>query len=49
MLTLLYAVLAVIEVRLMLTYIRAGADPATRDPDDDADADDTDRPLAFAY
>jgi cytochrome d ubiquinol oxidase subunit I len=49
-LTLLYGVLAVIEVRLMLTYIRAGADPApaARD-DDDPDSDNFDRPLAFAY
>ena len=46
-LTLLYGVLAVVEVRLMLTYIRAGAEPAPVTPDDD-DLD-TDRPLAFAY
>ena len=45
-LTLLYAVLAVIEVRLMLTYIRKGADeiePPTRH------RPGADRPLAFAY
>ena len=49
-LTLLYGVLAVVEVRLMLTYIRAGADPALATPDDDdLDTDSTDRPLAFAY
>jgi cytochrome bd ubiquinol oxidase subunit I len=45
-LTLLYGALAVIEVRLMLVYIRRGADkvepPKTGDPD-------ADRPLAFAY
>jgi cytochrome d ubiquinol oxidase subunit I len=46
-LTLLYAVLMVIEVRLMLTYVRRGAEPF-HDPHDDAD-DDLDRPLAFAY
>ena len=47
-LTLLYLGLAIVEVRLMLTYIRAGADelppPA---PDDDPEG--TDRPMAFAY
>ncbi|MCW2797959.1 cytochrome ubiquinol oxidase subunit I [Nocardioides sp.] len=51
-LTLLYAVLAVIEVRLMLTYIRKGAEPAVDllplGPPD-GDDDDVDRPLAFAY
>ncbi len=47
-LVLLYAVLMVIEVRLMLTYIHRGADPFVepRDPDAPLDAD---RPLAFAY
>jgi cytochrome bd ubiquinol oxidase subunit I len=44
-LTLLYGVLAVVEVRLLLTYIRKGADPLP-EPDDRADDD---RPLAFAY
>jgi cytochrome d ubiquinol oxidase subunit I len=46
-LTLLYGVLAVIEVRLMLTYIHRGADelPAPVDPT----SEDEDRPLAFAY
>ena len=47
-LTGIYAVLAVIEVRLMLTFIRRGADPVPDaglpSPDDEAD-----RPLAFAY
>jgi cytochrome d ubiquinol oxidase subunit I len=48
-LTLLYGALAVIEVKLMLTYIRRGADPAPdRDPDADVGGDD-DRPMAFAY
>ena len=46
-LTLLYAALMVIEVRLMLTYVRRGPEPFT-DPHDDA-GDDHDRPLAFAY
>jgi len=46
-LTLLYAALMVIEVRLMLTYVRRGVEPFT-DPHDDA-GDDHDRPLAFAY
>ena len=47
-LTLLYGVLAVIEVRLLLTYIRRGADPV--DPDVDPSAPHTDdRPLAVAY
>jgi cytochrome d ubiquinol oxidase subunit I len=44
-LTLLYGVLAVVEIKLMLTYIRRGADelpPAV-------DRSDEDRPLAFAY
>jgi len=49
-LTLVYGVLAVVEVRLLLTYIRKGADPVTDDdlPKVRTDADD-DRPLAFAY
>lgn len=45
-LTLLYGVLAVIEIRLLLTYIRRGADPVQPPPTDDTDAD---KPLAFAY
>ncbi len=45
--TLVYAVLAVIEVRLFLTYVRRGADPF-EDPRDHADADE-DAPLQFAY
>jgi cytochrome d ubiquinol oxidase subunit I len=44
--TLLYAVLAVIEVRLLLNAIKAGL-PAEPPPTDESD--DTDRPLAFAY
>jgi cytochrome bd ubiquinol oxidase subunit I len=46
LLTLLYAVLAVIEVKLLLTTIKAGL-PEDAPPADDAD--DVDRPLAFAY
>jgi len=45
--TLVYAVLAVIEVGLLLAAIRAGLPP---DPEPvDHDSDDSDRPLAFAY
>jgi cytochrome d ubiquinol oxidase subunit I len=44
-LTLLYGVLAVIEVGLFVRYARAGA-PELQPPDED---DDADRPLAFAY
>ncbi len=46
-LTLLYAALAVVEVRLMLTYVRRGAE--TLPPPPDEHDDDADRPLAFAY
>jgi len=45
-LTLLYGALAVIEVRLMLIYIRRGAEKV--EPPTTGDSD-TDRPLAFAY
>lgn len=45
-LTLLYAVLAVIEVGLMWRYIKIGA-PAYEEPPDHRS--DRDRPLAFAY
>jgi cytochrome d ubiquinol oxidase subunit I len=45
-LTLLYGVLAVIEVGLFLRYARAGAPEIEASPDDD---DESDRPLAFAY
>ncbi|MCX6394911.1 MAG: cytochrome ubiquinol oxidase subunit I [Propionibacteriales bacterium] len=46
-LTLVYAVLAVVEVGLILKYVKAGAapDPVTPDHTDDH----PDRPLAFAY
>jgi cytochrome d ubiquinol oxidase subunit I len=48
-LTLLYGVLAVVEVRLMLTYIARGADPLPVEPSDDSGTNDPDKPLAFAY
>jgi len=43
-LTLLYGVLAVVEVGLFVRYARAGA-PEIPQPTDESD----DRPLAFAY
>lgn len=46
-LTAVYGVLAVVEVKLLLTYIRRGADTLPEPPD--AVDDDGDRPLAFAY
>ncbi len=46
-LTLVYAVLAVVEVGLVLKYVRAGAGPAD-EPEPEVH-DDGDRPLAFAY
>ena len=48
MLTLLYGVLAVVEVRLMLTYIRRGRRPGPEPPSSDAAPART-SPLAFAY
>ena len=45
--TLVYLVLAVIEVKLFLTYVRRGAEPF-EDPVDHADEDE-DAPLQFAY
>lgn len=52
--TLLYAALAVIEVRLLVKYVKAGPpeltaadlDPPTRIGGHDRDAD---RPMAFSY
>jgi cytochrome d ubiquinol oxidase subunit I len=41
--TLLYGALAVVEVKLMFSSIRAGLDPAPVEPDD------SDKPLSFAY
>jgi cytochrome bd ubiquinol oxidase subunit I len=46
-LTLVYGVLGVVEVKLLLTYIARGADPLP--VDDGTDPTDRDRPLAFAY
>ena len=49
-LTLLYGVLAVVEVRLLFTYIARGADELPAPPADPDDPDaGADRPLAFAY
>ena len=45
-LTALYGVLAIVEVKLMLTYIHRGADEI---PVPTEQSDDEDRPLAFAY
>jgi cytochrome bd ubiquinol oxidase subunit I len=47
-LTLVYGVLAVVEVRLLLTYIRKGADPYVPDDRPPTERGD-DQPLAFAY
>ena len=46
--TLVYAVLAVIEVKLFLTYVRRGADPF-EDPVEPRGQADEDAPLEFAY
>jgi cytochrome d ubiquinol oxidase subunit I len=50
-LTLLYGVLAVIEVGLILRFVKRGADPFEEPPDPTlrGSDDDQDRPLAFAY
>jgi cytochrome d ubiquinol oxidase subunit I len=49
-LTLLYGFLAYVEVRLLLTYIRRGADPVVDTGSDVGDPGEPhDRPLAFAY
>ncbi|GAB3050996.1 cytochrome ubiquinol oxidase subunit I [Intrasporangium mesophilum] len=45
--TLLYGALAVVEVKLFLTYVRKGAEPFEK-PQDPADRDE-DAPLVFAY
>ena len=47
-LTALYAVLGVVEVGLLLKYIRAGADPFVEPPDPRL-GEQSDEPLAFAY
>jgi cytochrome d ubiquinol oxidase subunit I len=49
-LTLLYGVLAFIEVRLLLTYIKRGAKPIDPDADDlPSGPTSDDAPLAHAY
>ncbi len=48
-LTLLYAVLAIVEIGLLATYIRKGADPFETPPDVPIGGSDDDAPLAFAY
>ncbi|GAA1166028.1 cytochrome ubiquinol oxidase subunit I [Nocardioides aquiterrae] len=50
-LTLLYAVLAVIELGLIVRFVKRGADPFVEPPDPTlrGSDDDQDRPLAFAY
>jgi cytochrome d ubiquinol oxidase subunit I len=47
--TLIYAALAVVEVKLLLRYAKAGVPDLTPDPDIDDTHDDAERPLAFAY
>ncbi|MFE0592964.1 cytochrome ubiquinol oxidase subunit I [Micromonospora echinospora] len=47
--TIVYATLAVIEVRLLIRYARNGLPDVTEHPPPDDDTDDADRPLAFAY
>ncbi|HEX7743819.1 MAG TPA: cytochrome ubiquinol oxidase subunit I [Micromonosporaceae bacterium] len=46
--TLVYATLAVIEVRLLIRYAKAGV-PDLTPPSPEPDREDADRPLAFAY
>ena len=48
-LTLLYAVLAVIEVKLLVTYVKKGAEPFEEPPLVKVGGSDDDRPLTFAY
>ncbi|MGC4892814.1 cytochrome ubiquinol oxidase subunit I [Micromonospora sp. DT31] len=47
--TVIYAVLAVVEFKLLVRYARAGVPDLTPETDDDTDDDDAERPLAFAY
>ncbi|WP_422769531.1 cytochrome ubiquinol oxidase subunit I [Plantactinospora sp. WMMC1484] len=47
--TLIYATLAVVEVRLLLRYARAGLPDTTPAPEPEPGTDDENRPLAFAY
>ena len=48
-LTALYAVLAVIEVKLLVTYVRKGAEPYEEPPRVKVGGSDEDKPLTFAY
>ncbi|WP_275106488.1 cytochrome ubiquinol oxidase subunit I [Nocardioides daphniae] len=48
-LTLLYAVLAVVEVALLVKYVKLGAEPFTEPPEVPLGGHDDDRPMAFAY
>ncbi|QCX27771.1 cytochrome ubiquinol oxidase subunit I [Nocardioides jishulii] len=48
-LTLLYAVLAVVEVALLVKYVKIGAEPFAEPPDVPLGGNDDDRPMAFAY
>jgi cytochrome d ubiquinol oxidase subunit I len=48
-LTLLYAVLMVVELGLLITYARKGADPFVEPPDVPVGGHDDDAPMAFAY
>ena len=48
-LTLLYAVLAVVEVKLLAKYIKRGADPFEEPPNVPVGGSDEDAPMAFAY
>jgi cytochrome bd ubiquinol oxidase subunit I len=48
-LSVLYGVLAVIEIGLILKYVRKGADPFVEPPDPSSSDHDADAPLTFAY
>ncbi|MEV0731868.1 cytochrome ubiquinol oxidase subunit I [Polymorphospora sp. NPDC050346] len=47
--TLVYAILAVVEVRLLVRYARHGLPDTTPSEPDPTEHDDEDKPLAFAY
>ncbi|WP_181311229.1 cytochrome ubiquinol oxidase subunit I [Nocardioides campestrisoli] len=48
-LTLLYAALAVVELGLLIKYIKIGAEPFSEPPEVPVGGADDDRPMAFAY
>ncbi|MDP3969384.1 MAG: cytochrome ubiquinol oxidase subunit I [Nocardioides sp.] len=48
-LTVLYAVLAVVEVGLLAKFVKAGPEPFTEPPDPGSPDHDRDAPLTFAY